>query len=108
MLPALFIALTIEISIVIKIVILTIIVQQVEGDLITPRIMGNKLSIHPLSVILVILICVHLFGVLGAFVGIPLYRIILAVLNSYKKIKINNIITDKQKEDISIEIDDKK
>ena len=89
-LPALLIAATIDLALVIKIIILAIVVQQVEGDFITPRIMGNKLDLHPLLVMIIVLVSVHLFGILGAFIGIPLYLIILTVIDGiFKIVKIN-------------------
>lgn len=78
-LPAILIALTIKLSLVIKIIIVAIIVQQLEGSVITPNIMGSRLKLHPLAVIFIVIISVKLMGVLGAFIGIPLYLIIVAM-----------------------------
>lgn len=78
-LPAILIALTISFSMVIKIIVVAIIVQQLEGNLITPNIMGSKLKIHPLAVIFIIIISVDLMGILGAFIGIPLYLVLVAI-----------------------------
>lgn len=78
-LPAILIALTIEFSLVIKIVIVAVVVQQLEGSVITPNIMGSKLKLHPLAVIFIVIISVKLMGVLGAFIGIPLYLTIVTI-----------------------------
>jgi predicted PurR-regulated permease PerM len=77
--PALLIGLTMGGGMIIKIIVTALIVQQVEGNLITPNIMGNKLNVHPLAVIMIVIISVTLFGVLGAFVGIPLY-VVMAII----------------------------
>ena len=77
--PAVLIAITINMKMVLKVIILAIVVQQAEGDLITPKIIGDKLQLHPLEVILIILISVNLFGIFGAFIGVPLY-LILSIL----------------------------
>lgn len=93
--PALFIALTINGAMIIKIIIVSIIVQQVEGNLITPNIIGSKLNVHPLAVILIVIISVTLFGILGAFVGIPLFIILgivfrnVYIIYTMKKLNIN-------------------
>jgi predicted PurR-regulated permease PerM len=88
--PALLIAITLSGGMLIKVAITAIIVQQVEGNLITPNIMGNKLNVHPLSVILIIIISVTLFGVLGAFVAIPVYVVLTITIknlyNTYKRV----------------------
>ncbi len=85
-LPALLIALTIDISLVIKIAVVALIVQQLEGNLITPNIMGNRLKLHPLAVIFIVIISVNLLGVLGAFIGIPLFLILVTVGKTIHKI----------------------
>lgn len=93
--PALFIALTINWAMILKIIIVSLVVQQVEGNLITPNIIGNKLNVHPLAVILIIIISVTLFGILGAFVGIPLFVVLsiavkkIYVIYTMKKLNIN-------------------
>lgn len=77
--PALLIALTMNFGLVLKIIITAIIVQQLEGNLITPNIMGNKLKIHPLAIILIVIISIKLFGILGAFIGTPLYLTLVTI-----------------------------
>lgn len=84
-LPAILIALTMGFTMIIKIAVVAVIVQQIEGNLITPNIMGNKLSLHPLAVILIVILSVNLFGIFGAFVGIPLFVVVsIAVKGIYK------------------------
>ncbi|SHH63722.1 AI-2E family transporter [Clostridium grantii] len=81
-LPALLIALMTDIKLLLWIIVLSIIVQQIEGKFVTPNILGNKLNIHPLTVIFMIFIFVSLFGVIGAFIAIPTYSIIKVIIKS--------------------------
>ena len=74
-LPALFIAVGESFWMVIKLIIGTIIIQQIESDLISPNVIGKKLSIHPLTIIIVIMLAVNAYGILGAFVAVPAYAI---------------------------------
>jgi predicted PurR-regulated permease PerM len=53
-------------------------VQQLEGHVLQPAIMGRAVSIHPLAVIIAIAIGTVLGGILGALVAVP----IVAVLNT--------------------------
>lgn len=46
-------------------------VQVVEGTLITPRIIGEKVGLHPLAIILSIIIGGELFGFLGILLAVP-------------------------------------
>lgn len=86
-LPAMLIALTIDFGLVIKIIIATLIVQQLESNLITPNIMGSKLKLHPLAVIIIVIISINLFGILGAFIGTPLFLVIGTVGKTLYSIK---------------------
>lgn len=47
------------------------IVQGLEGTLITPRILGEKVGLSPLAVILAIVIGGQLLGLLGVFLAVP-------------------------------------
>ena len=48
------------------------IVQQLENNLLVPRIMGNALDLHPLLVLLGVLMGASLAGVLGAILAAPI------------------------------------
>ncbi len=58
---------------VLQIIIGTLIVQQLEGDLISPKVLGGKLKIHPLTIIVLIMLAVTIYGIIGAFVAVPAY-----------------------------------
>lgn len=86
-LPAIIIALTVDFGLAIKIVILSIIVQQIEGNFITPNFMGSRLNIHPFIVMIVVIISINLLGLFGAFIGIPLYLVITILTKALIKFK---------------------
>jgi predicted PurR-regulated permease PerM len=58
--------------------IIVIVIQQVEGHVLQPLIMGRAVAIHPLAVIVGIAAGVVLAGIMGALVSVP----IIAVLNT--------------------------
>jgi predicted PurR-regulated permease PerM len=60
------------------VLIAVLIVQQVEGHVLQPLIMGRAVAIHPLVVIIGIASGVVLAGIVGALVAVPL----IAVLNT--------------------------
>ncbi|SIS81151.1 AI-2E family transporter [Salimicrobium salexigens] len=78
--PALIVALFQNPIMVIWVAIITIIAQQVEGNLISPNIMGKALHIHPLTIITVILAAGSLAGFLGLLFAIPTYALIKATV----------------------------
>ncbi|MCK8824041.1 AI-2E family transporter [Fuchsiella alkaliacetigena] len=79
-LPAVFIALTTSLNMVIKVTILMLIVQQFEGNVVRPILQGGKLQIHPVVIIFVILIATLLFGILGALFAVPVYASIRGII----------------------------
>lgn len=53
------------------------VVQAIEGILITPRVVGDKVGLHPVIVMLAVLIGAELFGLLGILLAVP----VAAILN---------------------------
>lgn len=100
-LPAVLVALATSWIMVVKIIVVWAIVQFLEGNFISPNIMGHSLKIHPLTVIFVIMIATSTFGVVGAIVGIPAYAI-LKVLGS----KLVVAIVDRYNRIFNLEEDD--
>ncbi len=47
------------------------VVQSIEGYILTPRILGRRLSLHPMAVFLGLLIGGKLFGLLGIILAVP-------------------------------------
>src|SRR5699024_570028 len=53
--------------------------QFLEGNFISPNIMGKTMQIHPLTIIFVLLIAGNLFGLVGIILAIPGYAIIKVI-----------------------------
>ncbi|WP_071131191.1 AI-2E family transporter [Enterococcus timonensis] len=68
--------------------LVVLIVQQLDGNIIYPNVIGKKLKIHPLTIILILLVAGNLSGLLGIFLGVPIYAvartIVIYVFNIYK------------------------
>lgn len=75
-LPAMLVAISTSWLMAVKIIVVWGIVQFLEGNFISPNIMGRSMQQHPLTVIFVILIATNTFGIVGAIVGIPVYAIL--------------------------------
>jgi len=52
--------------------LLCLALQQLEGHVVAPQVFGHTLRINPLLVIFALLIGGHLYGIVGAFVALPL------------------------------------
>jgi len=62
--------------------IITLIAQQLEGNVITPNVMGKSLNIHPLTIIVVILAAGNLGGFALILVAVPLYAVIKCIVRN--------------------------
>jgi len=69
--PAIAIALSQSIKLAIYMGIAIIIVQQLEGNIITPRIIGDRLGLHPLIIVFSLLAGGELFGIWGMLFAVP-------------------------------------
>ncbi len=58
------------------------IVQAVEGSIITPRIVGEKVGLHPIITILALLIGGQLFGILGMLLAVPVTAVLKVGIRS--------------------------
>lgn len=72
--------LTCDISQAVTVCIFLIVLNQIDGMLIGPKILGNSLSMSPLWIILAILIGGGYFGILGMFLGIPVIAVFRMLL----------------------------
>ena len=84
--PAAIIALVTSPFMLIKLAIVWTVVQLIEGKFISPQIMGKSLSIHPISIIFVLLTAGSLFGVPGVILGIPGYAILKVLVTHLFKL----------------------
>lgn len=69
--PAVIVALIVDPSLAVVVVVYALIIQQIEGNILVPRVMGHTVGVSPLTVVLGILIGSILYGLPGAFLAIP-------------------------------------
>lgn len=62
------------------VLVVTVVVQQLDGDLLAPVIYGRQLELHPVIVLLTITAGASLFGVAGAFLAVPVTAIVVNVV----------------------------
>ncbi|BBB31660.1 phosphoribosylaminoimidazole-succinocarboxamide synthase [Thermotomaculum hydrothermale] len=59
--------------------------QALEGTIISPRVVGEKVGLHPVMVIVAILLGGHFFGFVGILVAVPAASIVLVIFSrAYK------------------------
>ena len=86
--PALFIAAQDSTGMLIKFLIAWFAVQLLHGDLVVPRVMGDRLQIHPITILVVLLVMGDLMGIVGVIFGIPIYCLLkVLVVYGFRKFK---------------------
>lgn len=84
--PAAIIALVTSPFMLVKLAIVWTVVQLVEGNLISPQVMGKTLFIHPVTIIFVLLTVGSLFGIVGVILGIPMYALLRVLISHFYKL----------------------
>ena len=68
-----------------------LVMQQIDGNVIAPRIMGDRLEIRPLTIIIAVSVGGSLFGFVGMLISVPIVAVIRAAFVEYIHAKENNI-----------------
>lgn len=64
---------------------LVVIVQQVEGDVLSPLVMGRALRLHPLVILVAVTVGAVAAGLLGAFLAVPLTGVAVAAVTATRQ-----------------------
>ena len=74
-------------------IIFIIVLQQVEGNLIYPHVVGKNIGLPSIWVLVALTIGGSLFGIMGMIIGIPIVSILYAIIeeNTNKKLKEKNL-----------------
>ncbi len=75
MVPAVIVALVDSPWMLIQVLIVFSIEQFIEGRVISPQVLGSNLSVHPVTIMIVLLTAGKLFGIVGFVLGIPGYAV---------------------------------
>ena len=73
MIPALVLGLIAGPVMLLKVIIVFIVEQTIEGRFVSPLILGSQLNIHPITILFVLLTSGSMFGIWGVLLGIPIY-----------------------------------
>ncbi len=93
-LPAVVVSLTQDPVMIIYVFIILIVVQQLEGNIVAPVVLGNRLNVHPLTIILLLIVAAALYGFIGMLIAIPLYSVLkVTIKNFYSFYRLRRIRT---------------
>ena len=83
-------AITGGISQAIWMVIIVTVLQQIDANIINPKIVGDSLKISPLLVIFAVTIGGEYFNVLGMFLAVPVAAVIKVIISDFIDMKLEN------------------
>lgn len=85
--PAIFVAITVSYKLVIFVIIIIFIIQMIEGNFLSPYIVGKSINIHPVIIILALLIGGKISGVLGMILAVPFLTVVKVLMNEFLLVK---------------------
>lgn len=87
--PAVIVAFIQDPVLAIYVIIGVIVVQQIEGNVVSPFVMGRKLDVHPVTIICILLVAGNLAGIIGMLLAIPVYAVCKVIVTRvYKLIQL--------------------
>ncbi|MFC7443259.1 AI-2E family transporter [Laceyella putida] len=90
--PAVIVALIDSPMMVVWVLVVALVAQQLEGNLVSPYVMGKSLDVHPLTIILILLVAGSLGGFLGLLLAVPTYAVLKVVVSHlYRLLRLRSI-----------------
>ncbi len=90
-LPAVATAFTQDSSMVIKVILLYTLIQQIEGNIISPQVFGDRVGLSPAWILVALIVGGKVGGILGLILAVPLAGVVKAVLEYWGGRKIRYI-----------------
>ena len=81
--PTSFILLLTDPAKVIPFLIVIVIIQQIDGNVIGPKILGDNTGVSSLCVVISIALAGSLWGLIGMILGVPLFATVLELTDTY-------------------------
>lgn len=95
MIPTVLIILMADPSKAIIFIIFVIILQQIDGNFIYPKIVGDSIGLPGIFVMFAIILGGGLFGIIGMILGVPIFAVFYYIISNIVKYKINKKKFDK-------------
>ncbi|SDX41940.1 AI-2E family transporter [Paenibacillus sp. CF384] len=78
--PALIVASTVSIKMMLLVAIVNTLCQILEGNIISPQVVGRTLHMHPLSIIFALLVGGELAGIVGMILAVPIFAAVKVIV----------------------------
>ena len=78
-------------------VLYMLIVQQIDGNILYPRIVGGVMKVHPITIMVLLLLSSNIYGIVGMIVAIPIYSILKEIAKFLANLYDNHRSAQEQK-----------
>ena len=78
--PSFFVVLISNPGKAILFLVLVLIIQQLDGNVIGPKILGDNTGVSSLCVIIAIAICSAMWGIVGMIIGVPIFAVVIEMI----------------------------
>lgn len=78
--PPVLLALVQSTGLAVQVIVFYVFVQQLDGHLVMPKLMGHIIRIHPVAIIAAVLLGGHLYGVVGMMIAVPVLSVLQILL----------------------------
>jgi predicted PurR-regulated permease PerM len=78
--PALVMASTVSLKMVLLVAAVNLAVQILEGNVISPQVVGRSLHLHPLAIIFALMVGGEMGGILGLILAVPLFAVLKVIV----------------------------
>lgn len=89
-LPCSFILLIVDPMQALWFVLMIVVLQQLDGNIIGPKILGDSMGLSSFWIMFAILIGGGLFGVVGMFLGVPIFSVVYILVKELAQTKIDD------------------
>lgn len=105
--PSILLLLVVSPSKAILFTVIIIIIQQIDGNIIGPKILGDSIGISAFWILFSLLVAGKVFGIVGMVIGVPLFATIYSLIteeveNTLKNKNIDNLDDEDQLDSLSI------
>lgn len=81
--PAVLVALTVSWQTAVGVAILYVVINQLEGNVITPKLQGDAVRVHPILIFFGVIGGSQLFGIVGAILAVPAIAVLRVVIEFF-------------------------
>lgn len=84
MIPAALVAATVSWQLVVFVVVLILVLQFIEGNLLSPLIVGKSMHMHPVMIIFALFIGGEIGGLIGLLLAVPAFAVIKVIFHHFE------------------------